>query len=98
MSMKSEQSTNDGGPAFPSALEWRETRWREGVETAVAGTYDNGHDGMSLRDYFAAQALNGVLSDSDMRPASEEECDHLARRCYLMADAMLTARAKGPTP
>jgi hypothetical protein len=43
--------------------------------------------GMSLRDYFAAKAMQG-------RSAEDEIVDEeiFARWCYLMADAMLKAR------
>ena len=47
-------------------------------------------DGMTLRDYFAAKALNVEL---DGNPCLNEEWrDDVARKCYLMADAMLKAR------
>lgn len=49
-----------------------------------------GHQGMTLRDYFAAQALQGWLA-SWPRIAEPVE-DVLAHHCYLMADAMLKAR------
>ena len=46
--------------------------------------------GMTLRDYFAAMALQGLLSrgGSDKINVS----DILARRTYQIADAMLEAR------
>ena len=43
---------------------------------------------MSLRDYFAAQALQGLLAKTDMAEASA------ARAAYEVADAMLAERAK----
>ena len=47
-------------------------------------------DGMTLRDYFAAKALNVELSGN---PCTNEEWrDDVARKCYLMADALLKAR------
>ena len=42
--------------------------------------------GMTLRDYFAAQAMNAFLS----RPGSPFEKD--AEYAYKMADAMMEAR------
>lgn len=48
--------------------------------------------GMSLRDYFAAQALAGILASPQLittKPAPE-----LALNCYAIADAMLAERAK----
>ena len=47
--------------------------------------------GMSLRDYFAAAALTGMLSDPECNP-TPEEC---ALRAYKMATAMLAQRARG---
>lgn len=52
--------------------------------------------GMSLRDYFAAQALAGMTScpekwisvGQDQLPRQTQ----MARKAYIYADAMLTAR------
>jgi hypothetical protein len=52
------------------------------------------HAGMTLRDYFAGQALVGIMSDPGMRPASLSEFGHMATRMYQVADAMLVAREK----
>ena len=51
--------------------------------------------GMSLRDYFAGQALVAMGTwtpnhNSDFTPEQAK-----AIRCYQMADAMLAERAKG---
>ena len=43
--------------------------------------------GMTLRDYFAGQAV--LMFDADVF------VDEVARRCYLLADAMLDQRDKG---
>ncbi len=67
---------NNGGPAFPFAC--------QGPTTAPEIYY-----GMDLRDYFAAKALQGLLSDSNVR-ASE---DVFATKAYAIADAMLKARS-----
>lgn len=51
--------------------------------------------GMSLRDYFAGQALAGLLT----QPAEDEygpKC--FAEAAYEMADAMLKARNKEVAP
>lgn len=69
---------DDGGAAFPES---NSGGW------AVIG-------GMSLRDYFAAQALTGLMGDSGLRPKSEDEFLHMAKRLYQVADAMLRERAK----
>jgi hypothetical protein len=46
-------------------------------------------DGMTLRDYFAAKAMEGLLST-----VKDEEwhCDETASISYDMADAMMEAR------
>lgn len=73
---------NDGGAAFPVQFN------SDDIE------YHNAIKGMSLRDYFAAQALIGELSNSCKEPwkSSEQEKRACAYRCYLFADAMLQAR------
>jgi hypothetical protein len=50
--------------------------------------------GMSLRDWFAGQALAGIMGDAGMRPSGVHEFAHLAERLYQLADAMLAERAK----
>jgi len=46
------------------------------------------HEGMTLRDYFAAKAMQGIMTDPDMTMGA----DKLAEWAYTMADAMLKAR------
>jgi hypothetical protein len=50
----------------------------------------NGSDGMTLRDYFAAQALAGICANQDNRVYGNSM--EFARAAYRLADAMLTAR------
>lgn len=45
--------------------------------------------GMTLRDYFAAKAMNGLIS-SDKDWSFNPE--HLSNRSYVIADAMLKQR------
>ena len=45
--------------------------------------------GMTLRDYFAAAALQGLMAEYD--PEDELE-QHIAKWSYKAADAMLKAR------
>lgn len=79
-------STKDnGGPAFPVM---GSTQNMTTGETVVHQTADYG---MTLRDYFAAKAMQASMAtepDGDAAP-----CDH-ARYAYQMADAMLEARKK----
>jgi hypothetical protein len=69
--------TNTGGPAFPT----NEQRFPDG-EMNQEATY-----GMTLRDYFAAKAMQSVIArgDDTNRPG-------MAEWSYAMADAMLKAR------
>lgn len=46
------------------------------------------HFGMTLRDYFAAKALQGLLAD----PNGKGTWKNYASDAYAMADAMLEAR------
>jgi hypothetical protein len=48
-------------------------------------------DGMTLRDYFAAQAIAGAASDV-VEPIEQETIDVIARNAYAVAEAMLRAR------
>ena len=71
---------NDGGAAFPRPVSFSE----EG------GTH-RGTLGMTLRDYFAGQALSGRLASfTDATP----ERKRIGVFCYEMADAMLAARER----
>jgi hypothetical protein len=65
-----------GGPAFP-------VMWHNDAAAPDAG--------MTLRDYFAATALQGMLS-CDFQP--QRGADMLAQDAYTMADAMLAERAR----
>jgi hypothetical protein len=47
--------------------------------------------GMSLRDYFAAAALQGMLAQPVPLPKDMTK-ERLAVACYICADAMLAAR------
>jgi hypothetical protein len=51
----------------------------------------DGHNGMSLRDYFAAAALQGMLA-CPVQPQSGP--DMYARDAYTLADAMMQARGQ----
>ena len=70
---------NDGGPAFPHPALANE---------AFQPSYDMG--GMTLRDWFAGQALSSIY----MRfvPDAEPEADDVATQAYIIADAMIEAR------
>jgi hypothetical protein len=75
-------NTNTGGPAFPCDLTM--------YDQEVVGTMQ----GMTLRDYFAAKAMQSYLADR----AWQAEIPHseTARVAYIVADAMLRARNGNP--
>ena len=77
---------NDGGPAFP-AVYYSEPVGSIGPQLVVKG-------GASLRDYFAAAALQGFLSNAEASRAWNES--DVARFCYFQADEMLKAREVKP--
>lgn len=86
------EQPNDGGPAFPSEQgHTPEGTWNQTIER-----------GMSLRDYFAGQALAAMIGKS---PFFDREGEHgrptvdmwqfkldMADSAYFYADAMLAAR------
>jgi len=62
-------------------------------EPAFPNCIDNGvtvkyHTGMTLRDYFAAKAMQAMTN------RGEASQGFIATQAYLMADAMLKARAE----
>ena len=46
---------------------------------------------MSLRDYFAAKAMQGILAGM-IGYGADVVWEHVAREAYMQADAMLKAR------
>jgi len=83
-----------GGPAFPGLHPSKECQYND--------------PGMTLRDYFAAKAMIGLMSmerageyvDDEGLPNYDEEgtlfahTDFLAEEAYMIADMMLKARKK----
>ena len=69
---------NTGGPAFP---------------TEVVNTNDGYiHQGMTLRDYFAAKAMQAMLSDPDWR--QDMSFAVTAATAYKQAAEMIAAKAR----
>ncbi len=78
----------DGGPAFPIPSFQRPD-----------GDIEWPQEGMSLRDWFAGQALPEVIREANapelsLTPIGKEETrsEWAARQAYLYADAMLAER------
>lgn len=74
---------DDGGQAFPQTQHLNKT------DTSV--DYIGSVGGMSLRDYFAAAALQGFLANSSNEFVMLPHVN-LASEAYMVADAMLAAR------
>ena len=72
-------SSENGGPAFPipgKSYSYPEGRFE-----------DDPHCGMTLRDYFAAKVIQGLMAAS-----VKSSPDGFAEAAYKVADAMLAAR------
>ena len=59
-------------------------KFEDEVQAAFPDRY---RDGMTLRDYFAAKAMQGMMVDVHI-----PDCDYIAKTAYEIADAMLKAR------
>lgn len=86
---------NEGGPAFPRQLAQVENPERFDVAEL------QGQSGMTLRDYFAAKAMQAIIStsipsegDADFLDGDKIEMSFqwIPRTAYDFADAMLAAR------
>jgi hypothetical protein len=71
---------HDGGPAFPIPDSHH-----------ANGQVQYGAHGMSLRDYFAGQALAGLITEARNSPATR---DDIAAEAYMQADSLLAVRAE----
>jgi hypothetical protein len=76
---------NDGGPAFPQQL--------SDGQCERGGTKHFGRAGMTLRDWFAGQAMI-ALGSSDVRSEEMPNYNVWAKNAFDLADAMLAERAK----
>lgn len=75
-------NTNTGGLAFPAGL----------IDpSAPDDAIQPMHTGMTLRDYFAAKAMEGFVAGAD--PEHGINLRGTALWAYKMADAMLEARS-----
>ena len=72
----------DGGPAFPLPVNDEQCRAR----------FESGYGGMSLRDWFAAKAMQGLLAAQIHGFNDSPANGPFASMAYEMADAMLKAR------
>jgi len=77
--MTIDMSIKDGGPAFPF--------------TQDGFIFKKGNQGISIRDYFAAKAMLGILQ-ARVDGLHPEDLKNVAEDAYLIADSMLKAREK----
>jgi hypothetical protein len=56
------------------------------------GVIITGQNGMTLRDYFANSAMEGMISRTDGSFGGYESSNDSAKKCYEIADAMLKQR------
>ena len=80
--MDIKKQIKDGGPAFPQPL-----AFNGNGEAVCAGMYFAEGCGMTLRDYFAARAMQAMTTLSAV-PSNEQ----IAIYAYAMADAMIKER------
>jgi hypothetical protein len=74
-------------PAFPGK---QKALLIKSEHSDIAKEYEIDQNGMTLRDYFAAKAMQGLLSDPDWR--QDMDFEDTAHAAYKQADAMLKAR------
>jgi hypothetical protein len=74
-------SKETGGPAYPSAN-----------EVEFGNVMTKGHPGMTLRDWFAGQALQGLCKDTAWDYARGICNAELIKRSWVIADAMIAAK------
>jgi hypothetical protein len=91
---------DNGGSAFPAAAsEWIDHPVHGRINRADIG--DAPEQGMSLRDWFAGQALAALIAKHPpLAPTTDDGPEFgvpalAARGAYLYADAMLAERQKG---
>ena len=75
---------NDGGPAFPIVY-----------DDEIRGKRRVSH-GLSLRDYFAGQALNAMCELDNRGNLPNLDADLIASNSYAIADAMIKYRDTTP--
>lgn len=81
-------------PAFPSK---QKALMIKSEHIGIASEYEIEHNGMTLRDYFAAKALQGMFANPDDGHENydlsyDDYVKEISSCAYKMADAMLAAR------
>ena len=75
----------DGGPAFPSKMLVNRFATEETAQQLISA------DGMTLRDWFAGQAINAFILHVKSY-SHESKWEDAAISSYVISDAMLIAR------
>ena len=89
----SNQPINNGGPAFPTAATATTHGFYQDGQPCM--THYGSRSGITVRDYFAAAALQGNLAGQSVDVGYYEGKDawnKAAKDAYAVADAMLKAR------
>ena len=83
------RATDNGGPAFPVS-----TGCNDGHLGHQDSQFTWQFPGMTLRDYFAAKAMQPLIRcvQNNGKTTDESDGEFVSRVAYLMADAMLKAR------
>lgn len=81
------KSITDGGAAFPSKSNQIPVYGTNGERIGTAKTFEELHEGMSLRDYFAAKAMQSWIIKWP-----SDDWDNIARQAYAAADCMIYQR------
>lgn len=78
---------DEGGFAFPTTA----------ITTPDGRVLAGASDGMSLRDWFAGQALVGLLASGQWHNSTMQNgfAEHIANHADEIADAMIAARKGG---
>jgi hypothetical protein len=79
----------DGGPAYPSKA-YKTVTFPNG-QTFQETDFGN-YPGMTLRDWFAGQALQGLLAKYNLKTPGDQ--DTVSAMAYELADSILERRAK----
>lgn len=73
-----------GGPAFPC----------ETLGVDEHGSYRKPYEGMTLRDYFAAKAMQLFIHREEWQSTVGNVSEEVAFNAYAMADAMMEERRR----
>ena len=81
-------NTNTGGPAFPAGhVRMSRPIHDPGANWVETDRVQPLHKGLDLRDYFAAKAMQGFMTQTGSININDD-----AKLAYAVADAMLRAR------